>query len=175
MSNHLNKAAETERTSLALLTEKDFPDMMAMFLDPDNSQYIRHLNLRKKEEYEGVLHNRMEQIRTGAGFHWVGRIKDTGAFVGALNLSQIPDTHIVQLGFQLVKKLWGQGFATEMARKVLEIGTAENGYGEIYGVFEKGNQGSQKVLMKLGFREETKRILDEENIVTFVYRPVTKQ
>ncbi len=160
---------ETQRATLKLLTLEDFSDMIEMLLDPDTTLYINHLHRKSKEEYEAVLHDRIAQIKSNIGFHWVGRLNTTNELVGAVNLSRIPNTQIVQLGFHLKKKFWNKGFATELAQKILEVETKGRGLTTIYGVFEKGNVASKKVLEKLGFEADSKKILDEENVRTYRY------
>lgn len=165
----MNAGIETDRTVLTLLTEEDFADMLAMLMDPETSHYIRHLHLLQKVEYESVLRKRLEQISTEAGFHWVGRLKSNQELVGAVNLSLIPSTNKMQLGFQLNQKYWGKGFATELASGILRVAAPEKGLTKIYGVFMKGNAASKKVLERLGFRPETVDVLEEENVVTYRY------
>lgn len=165
----MNTGIETERTVLTLLAKEDFAEMLSMLMDPETSHHIRHLHLRQKEEYETVLQNRLEQIRTEKGFHWVGRLKTTYELVGAVNLSLIPGTDKMQLGFQLNQKFWNKGFATELASAILRFGVPEKGLSKIYGVFTRDNTASKKVLEKLGFEPETIDPLKEENVITYRY------
>ena len=141
--------------------------MIAMLLDPDTSQYIKHLNLKTRAVYETILDSRLTQIRTNTGFHWLGRLKTTNELVGAVNLSLISGTQKMQLGFQLQKKFWGKGFATELAQSVLQVGIEEKGLTTIYGVFEKDNIASKNVLEKMGFKVETKDALKEAGVITY--------
>ena len=160
---------ETERAILTLLTHRDFTDVLDMFNDPDTSTYIRHLHRRSVEDYKAVLLARLDQIKHKVGFHWVARLKETGIFVGAVNISPIPGTAKMQLGFQLKKEFWNKGFATELAGKALEAGLKEKRISPIYGVFEKDNVASRRVLEKLGFEADHRAVHTEKNIVTYLY------
>jgi ribosomal-protein-alanine N-acetyltransferase len=68
-----------------------------------------------------------------------------------VNLNPIGGTKRLQIGCQLKRQYWGQGFASELTRRVLEFAVDEVGLKEIYGVFEKENIVSRRLLTRLGF------------------------
>jgi ribosomal-protein-alanine N-acetyltransferase len=142
---------QTKRTTLTLLGEKDLPDMTAMAQEPDTFRYIKKLRVMTDEEYQNFLLVKLEQIRLKTGYHWAVRLKDEGNFVGAVNLNPIGATDRLQIGCQLKRQYWGQGFASELTRAVLEFAFLEAGLNEVYGVFEKDNVVSRRLLAKLGF------------------------
>ena len=152
-----------------LLTKDDFPDMLAMFNEPETAVYIKHLENLSRIEYEFILNNRLVQLENKAGYHWTARLKSSNEFIGALNLSPIPTTEMMQIGFQLQTKYWNQGFAFELAKKVLEFGIHEIGLKTIYGVFEKENIASRKVLEKLGFAVDEDKIHLEGQVEIYKY------
>jgi RimJ/RimL family protein N-acetyltransferase len=51
----------------------------------------------------------------------------------------------------LESSYWGQGLASELTRRALEFAVGEAGLEEVYGVFEKENFVSRRLLAKLGF------------------------
>ena len=125
--------------------------MTVMAGEPDTFRYIKKLRVMTDEEYQRFLRVKLEQIRLKTGYHWAVRLKDGGDFVGAVNLNPIGETKRLQIGCQLKRQYWGQGFASELTRRVLEFAVDEVGLKEIYGVFEKENQASRRLLAKLGF------------------------
>ena len=142
---------ETERTIFSVLEEKDLPDMTMMAGEPDTFRFIKKLRVMTEEEYQRFLRVKLEQIRLKTGYHWAVRLKDRGDFIGAVNLNPIGGTQRLQIGCQLKRRYWGQGFASELTRRVLEFALGEGGLMEVYGVFEKENIVSRKLLAKLGF------------------------
>lgn len=142
---------ETERTICTLLEEKDLPDMTAMAREPDTFRYIRKLRVMTDEEYQRFLRLKLEQIRLKTGYHWAVWLKDSSDFIGAVNLNPIGGTTRLQIGCQLKRQYWGQGFASELTRRVLEFAIRDAGLKEVYGVFEKDNIVSRRLLAKLGF------------------------
>ena len=142
---------QTERTTLTLLQESDLPDMTVMAGEPDTFRFIKKLRVMTDEEYQRFLRVKLEQIRLKTGYHWAVRLKDGGDFIGAVNLNAIGGTPRLQIGCQLKRRYWGQGFASELTRRVLEFAIGEAGLKEVYGVFEKENIVSRRLLAKLGF------------------------
>ena len=144
-------ALETERTFLALLTENDLPDMEALAREEDTFKYLKFLQVMSPQEYTQFLHTKLEQIRTGAGYHWAARSKKDGQFIGAVNLNPIRGTSRLQIGAQLKRDYWSQGFASELLQRLVEFGIHELHLPAVYGVFEKENSASRRLLEKLGF------------------------
>jgi len=142
---------ETERTIFSVLEEKDLPDMTAMAGEPDTFRFIKKLRVMTEEEYQRFLRVKLEQIRLKTGYHWAVRLKEDGSFVGAVNLNPIGGTPRLQIGCQLKRRYWGQGFASELLARVLEFAVREVGLKEVYGVFEKENIVSRRLLDRLGF------------------------
>jgi [ribosomal protein S5]-alanine N-acetyltransferase len=142
---------ETERTIWTLLEEKDFPAMTEMSREKDTFKYIRRLQVMTAEEYQQYLLLKLEQIRLGKGYHWAVWLKTDGAFVGAVNLNPIGSSERMQIGCQLKRDYWGQGYAGELTLRVRNFAMAEAGLSEIYGVFQKDNVVSRRLLEKLGF------------------------
>ena len=142
---------ETERTIWTLLEEKDFPAMMEMSREEDTFKYIRRLQMMTAEEYQQYLLLKLEQIRLGKGYHWAVWLKTNGTFVGAVNLNPIGNSQRLQIGCQLKRAYWGQGYASELTSRVLDFAVGETELREVYGVFQKDNAVSRRLLEKLGF------------------------
>lgn len=142
---------QTERTTWTLLEEKDLPAMTEMAQEKDTFRFIRKLRVMTPEEYQRFLLLKLEQIRRKTGYHWAVWLKDGGHFVGAVNLNPIGGTQRMQIGCQLKRDYWGRGFASELTAAVLGFAIGEAGLKEVYGVFEKENAVSRRLLEKLGF------------------------
>jgi [ribosomal protein S5]-alanine N-acetyltransferase len=166
---------ETERTIWTLLEEKDFPAMTEMSREKDTFRYLRKLRVMTDEEYQRFLLLKLEQIRLGTGYHWAIWLKTDRSFIGAVNLNPIwgnrgsdgdgngGEQPRMQIGCQLKRDYWGQGFASELTRRVLDFAVGETGLSEVYGVFAKDNAVSRRLLEKLGFVwVESKMEQDEE-------------
>jgi [ribosomal protein S5]-alanine N-acetyltransferase len=178
---------QTERTILTLLEEADLPEMMEMAREPDTFRYIKKLRVMTEKEYERFLLLKLEQIRRNIGYHWAVRLKAgeavgsggeavgsgmAGAFIGAVNLNPIGNSPMLQIGCQLKRDWWGKGFASELTKRVLEFAIGEVGLTAVYGVFEKDNIVSRRLLQKLGFSWSESRIDQGIEIEIHRYPPV---
>lgn len=99
---------------------------------------------------------------------WTVRSKADGTFIGTINLNQFAQTGLIHLGCHLSRNFWQQGYASELMEALLRYGFEERKLGSIYGVFEKENTVSQRLLEKLGFRPYESRLIDGKSL--FVYR-----
>jgi len=159
---------ETERTIWTLLEEKDLPAMTEMSREKDTFRYIRRLEVMTEEEYQQFLLLKLEQIRLKKGYHWVVWLKTDGSFIGAVNLNPIGNSERLQIGCQLKRDYWRQGFASELTRRVLDFAVGEAGLNEVYGVFAKDNAASRRLLEKLGFVWVESKI--EQDVETEIHR-----
>jgi ribosomal-protein-alanine N-acetyltransferase len=140
-----------------LLEEEDLPAMKDMAKEPDTFRYIRKLRVMTEPEYQQFLLLKLEQIRTGIGYHWAIWLKEDGSFIGAVNLNRIGNSTMMQIGCQLKKERWEQGFASELMERVVDFALLEAGITPIYGVFESDNMVSRRLMEKLGFTLIEKR------------------
>jgi RimJ/RimL family protein N-acetyltransferase len=81
---------------------------------------------------------------------WRASRCDTGAFVGWFSLKYAGRSPDIEVGYRLVPQAWGQGFATEGARALVDYGFDDLDLDRIIGVTHPGNRASQRVLMKAG-------------------------
>jgi len=82
-------------------------------------------------------------------------LRDGGALVGAGLLKKLPDadghdTDEVEVGWHLMRKRWGHGYATEIGRALLERGFAALDVDAIYAVTDPPNDRSQAVARRCG-------------------------
>jgi len=142
---------ETERTILTLLTEEDLPEMETMAREEDTFKYLKKFSSMSAEAYTQFLHTKLDQIRSRVGYHWAVRAKTDGRFIGAVNLNPIAGGSRLQIGAQLKRGYWGQGYASELMARLVKFGIGELKLPAVYGVFEKENNASRRLLGKLGF------------------------
>lgn len=85
--------------------------------------------------------------------------RDSGLFLGTCGIARIendaaPDElqGAVQVGWQLRADYWGQGYAVEAARAVMDFGFDRAGVDCIYSQTSHANRASWRVMEKLGMR-----------------------
>jgi [ribosomal protein S5]-alanine N-acetyltransferase len=84
--------------------------------------------------------------------YWIIELLATGDFVGVCGLRPWrPAEDIIELGFHLLPKFWGQGLATEAARAVIPYAFATYAPKKLIAGHHPENVNSKRVLGKLGF------------------------
>ena len=90
--------------------------------------------------------------------------------IGGIGLSEF-NNKSCQVGYWLGKKYWGNGFATEALKSILDFGFDQLSLEKIYAAYKIGNEGSIRVLNKSGFEYSRKKyeydsVLNEEVFLT---------
>ncbi len=84
----------------------------------------------------------------------IARRDDPDALIGSVSLRRYHRDRRAELGYWLGADSWGEGFATEAARTLVDFGFREMGLSRIYAQVLEGNRASCQVLAKLGMIEE---------------------
>ncbi len=148
---------ETERLILREIVLADAKDMFALNADPFVHTYLGRNPVKTIEQVEGVIDFiRQQYIDNGIG-RWAIEEKETGKFVGWAGLKFIIDsinghTNYFDLGYRLIRKYWGKGYASEAAASCVNYGFTNLMVSEIYAIADVDNIASVKVLERTGFR-----------------------
>jgi [ribosomal protein S5]-alanine N-acetyltransferase len=93
--------------------------------------------------------------------YWIIELLATGEFVGVCGLRPYrPAEDVIELGFHLLPKFWGQGLATEAARVVIPYAFEKYAPKKLIAGHHPENVNSKKVLGKLGFKYSHDEDLD---------------
>jgi RimJ/RimL family protein N-acetyltransferase len=103
---------------------------------------------------EPEIQQRLEKLVTeepGPLGVWAAELKSTGDFVGwfMLRRGRFEDP---ELGFMILKKHWGQGYTTEIARSLIDYGLNELRLSSIVACANPSNVASIRILEKIGMR-----------------------
>ena len=140
-----------------------------MFKEPDIFIYIKPHQNKSDEAYDDFLNLKLQQTQTGSGFYWL--VRDiNGELAGAINLTPIPDTGEMQIGWMIKNKYRGRGIAYDAAKMALEFGLKKTDFNPIYGVFEEENIASEKILEKLNFKFHTSFMEGDNVLKQYIYR-----
>lgn len=138
----------------------DIPKIIQMYKELDSFKYVKPFQGKSIEFYQNFLNAKILYNKDSIGF-WTVTTKDKNEFIGTVNLNQFASTTMTQLGCHLKRDFWNQGYASELLGRILEYGTGILKLNEIFGLFEKENIASKKLLEKLHFKPfEIKSILD---------------
>lgn len=140
---------ETERLFLRRLKDYDVDEIFKMRSDEEIMRYIREPQMERKESLNWIkmISEKWDTERIG----FCGVIeKKSKRFVGWCGLWRLKETDEFEVGYAIAKDFWGNGYATEAARKCLEYGFEELNLKKIVAVASPENQASQNVMKRLG-------------------------
>ena len=74
---------------------------------------------------------------------------DQDAFLGQVGLQPLPDSDFIEIAYHFAPQEWGNGFATESARAILDHGFRELHLNQIVAVILPDNKPSLRVIQRL--------------------------
>ena len=141
----------TDRLALRAITANDHGDLARMHAD---ETVMRTLGGTWPPERTPELIETTVAHWNEHGFGlWVARERSTGAFVGRGGLRRvvIDDRDEVEVAYALVRPFWGRGLATELARESVRFGFEEVALPDLVCFTLVDNDGSRRVMEKVGF------------------------
>lgn len=151
---------ETERLILREWTLEDAPAAFAIYGDPEVMRYIGATGSpdANVEQTRAGLERAIARYpeRPGFGF-WAAVERTGGAIVGAGLLKHLDGGPEVEVGYHFARRVWGQGYATELARALVAYGFDRLELNRIVGVAYPANRASCRVLEKAGLTYEGRR------------------
>jgi [ribosomal protein S5]-alanine N-acetyltransferase len=149
--------AETERLLLREMLPDDINGMFELDSDPEVHRYLGNQPVADLAQLKAVIEFvRKQYLDNGIG-RWAVVEKASGNFIGWSGLKlvrELNNNHIDyhDLGYRLIRKYWGQGYATEAAIAALAYGFGTMNLKEIFAAADVNNAASNRVLQKVGFR-----------------------
>jgi len=142
---------ETERLIMRPFEVKDAPLMIELNSDPDVVRYVDGDGYDTVEKVERFIrdYGQYDEYKMGRLSMF---LKETGEYIGWSGLKYRPESDTVDVGYRLMKKHWGKGYATESARASLDYGFKTLGLNKIIAMAMMENTASINVFKKLGMR-----------------------
>jgi ribosomal-protein-alanine N-acetyltransferase len=164
----VNLELETDRLFLRPLVESDWDLAVEMFTDPEVMKFVAEVSSE-----ENVAEEMKAYVRRGAGGRigvWCVLCRQTDEKLGTaillpmpieeddtdwslLQEDRYPDVEI-EVGYILKRSAWGNGYATEACRRLVQFAFEETELDEVVAVTDPDNAVSQRVLRKCGLRDE---------------------
>jgi RimJ/RimL family protein N-acetyltransferase len=148
---------ETFRTHRLFAERLQFQHLNELYNMHQNQQVMATLGgVRSDKETRLFIFNNLHHWQSYGFGLWIFRDKINYDFVGRAGLRNvdIEGVNEVELAYALMANFWGQGLATEMGGKILEIGFEIFNLREVVCFTLITNQASQRVMEKLGFKYE---------------------
>ena len=146
---------ETERLHLHRLRYEDAEEIFYTYASkPESTRYLSwptHQSIRDTRQF---LQYAVQGWNDGSDYSFAIRQKTSNRLIGSCGMMH--DNGRIQFGYVLGPNHWGQGFGTEVCRRLMQL---IQGYAEIYRVstfVDADNLASINVLLKAGLQEEAR-------------------
>lgn len=144
---------ESDRILLRPLSVKDAEHIYKNWTtDPDVAKFMiwdLHTSIEDTIEW---LKLEEENIKSDEHYVWGFVQKDTGELFGSGGINYKKEIDCFEIGYNIMKKYWGQGLTTEACQRIIDFATNTLGLEKLFGRHAVENIGSEKVLRKLGFQ-----------------------
>jgi len=156
---------ETERLLLRQLTTDDAEFIFELLNDPSFIQNIGDRHIQTIDDACAYIVNGPVKSyeKNGFGLYLVV-LKDTNESIGMCGLIKREGLEDVDIGYALLPRFWAKGYAIEAARATREYAKNVIGLKRIVAIVDPANQGSIRVLEKLGLRYEKMVRLSADDI-----------
>ncbi len=135
--------------------EEDAEALFEMESDPIVLTYLEVEPLKKLDEIYPIIERVQKQYEDNGTGRWVMIEKSSGELMGWTGLKLEPletngFTNYYDLGYRMIPRYWGKGYATESALASVDYGFNELNLEKINGGADVKNIASNRVLQKAG-------------------------
>lgn len=141
------------------------PDDGADFIDLERDPEVMYFLNGGAVDHENIDPNNATFLmpRGKESYVWTARRKENGEFVGWFCL--FPESEkLAEIGYRLRRQDWGQGLASEGAAALVSWGFNIAGYEKVVACTMAVNQGSRRVMEKIGLKHTQTVSLNPGNL-----------
>ena len=159
------KPLETQRLILRPIIEEDAEFILELLNEPSFIQNIGDRNVRTVDDARAYIVNgpMASYKKNGFGLYLVV-LNETGESIGMCGLIRRDGLEDVDIGYALLPRFWSQGYAVEAARAMKAYARDVMGLQRIVAITDPANEGSIRVLEKIGLQFEKMVRLSADDI-----------
>lgn len=147
------------RLALRRPTSQDIAALFRIYGDPATNTFNPAGPYKTVAVAEAAMERTLSQWEQHGFGQWAVSLKDDAEQVigfGGLRHALFGQQEKVNLGFRFSTAVWGQGLATELSAKALELGFLTLQLEEIWAMVREPHQASRRVLEKVGLQQVDK-------------------
>ncbi len=146
---------KSERLGFRNWTKKDLTELAKMNADLDVMEHFpKTLTEKETSDLIDKFHN---HYKKNGYTYFATDILKTGEFIGFIGLAfqeyKTDYTPATDIGWRLKKSSWGNGYATEGAKKCIEFGFEKLNLNKIIATCTEKNNKSENVMKKIGMEK----------------------
>jgi RimJ/RimL family protein N-acetyltransferase len=144
------------RLRLRALTPADADDVFAVFADPLVMRYWSSPPMTSPDQAAGYIGQICDWFASRGGLQWgIALAAEDDRIIGTVTLCAFALAHRrCELGYALGADHWGQGYAGEALRRVLDFAFDDLDLARIEADVDPRNDASIRLLERLGFQRE---------------------
>lgn len=164
------KILETKRLILQKISIDDARFILKLLNEPSFIRNIGDRGVRTLKDARDYISNRLiaSYEKFGFGMYLV-IVKDSGSPAGLCGLVKRDSLEDVDIGYAFLPEFWSKGYATESALAVKEYAKNTIGLKRLVAITDPVNQGSIRVLEKIGLEFEKMVRLSKDDIELKLY------
>ncbi|MDA0149857.1 GNAT family N-acetyltransferase [Vibrio sp. LaRot3] len=150
---------QTDRVMLRQLSEQDAQSVLCLFSNPSVIAYYDLDVISELSQAQRIIGAMDERFKSNTGIRWAITLKRNGELVGTCGFNSWDEkARSAVIGYDLLPNCWGQGIATEVVNELVKqafLGNLPCGeLNRIQADTVPGNVASERVLLKVGCKEE---------------------
>lgn len=151
----MKPSLQTERLILRELLPNDDLGMFELDSNPEVHRFLGNQPVKTIAESRAHIESiRQQYIDNGTG-RWAVILKETNEFIGWSGIKFIKEPinghqDFFEIGYRFIQKYWGKGYATEAGLAFVDYAFNDMKVENLYAYADAGNEGSRKVLEKIG-------------------------
>ncbi|HJB26383.1 MAG TPA: GNAT family N-acetyltransferase [Firmicutes bacterium] len=162
-----HKVIETPRLILRHFTHRDAQQVFDRWMSDEvvasTVNWEAHKNVQVTKR---VIHAWEQMYRQGEFYNWALVLKGTDCIIGSIDFHDISKLgRTADIGYCVARSYWGQGFATEALKAVLQYGFEVLHFERVSAEYLWENPASGRVMEKAGMRfESDKKIIHKDRV-----------
>ncbi|MCM3410387.1 GNAT family N-acetyltransferase [Metabacillus litoralis] len=147
---------ETNRLIIRKININDLDDIYEFSSDPKVAHHMTwEVNKTKEETLHNFVSIVIEKYKTGQSADWAIVHKESNKVIGTCSFVDWSNNNQkAEIGYVLNRNYWGQGLVSEAIKEVIKFGFETLELNRIEGGCDTDNIGSEKVMLKAGFKYE---------------------
>lgn len=146
---------ESERLVFRRLKDSDAPEVFKLRSNPERMKYIPRPLLQNEGEALAMIQMMNSKIDENTDINWGVCLKNSDTIIGFMGFYRVQlDSYRTEIGYMILPEYDGKGYVSEAITTMLDFAFNTVGFHSVDAVIDPDNLGSEKVLLKNGFRKE---------------------
>lgn len=145
---------ETDRLILRQLSDERAADYFEIFADAEVTRYYDVDTMTNIDQAKALIDRHNTHFQNRVSIRFVLELKATGKVIGSIGLYNFNGEESVEIGFDLNRRYWKQGFMTEALQRLIGFIFNDLEVSSIYAGFLENNIASENLMKRLGFRQD---------------------